>query len=372
MKDVTGVIFSSIRSATVQELTTHRCMGSIPVGGRYRLVDFLLSCFTHANIQDVGVVTQSNYQSLMDHLGNGKEWDLARKRGGLIILPPYGRTGTSGIYRGKIDAFAGIMEYLESTDAEYILAADCDFMANIDYDDFYRSHIESGADISLIYKRAPLPAVEDSNVTTLQVDPQGRVIDVRINPGLGGEQNIYINVMMISRELLERIVSDYTSRNLFSFSRDVLQAGANRYHIHGYEFEGYVGRFDDLKTYYRTNLDLLKREVRQELFPPERPIYTKVRDEAPVRFGLSSQVGNSLLADGCIVEGEVENSLLFRGVKVGKGAKVKNCILMQDTVVGAGCDLEYVISDKNVTIMDNRVLVGFETYPVFVAKGAIV
>lgn len=372
MKNVTGILFSSILGSSVRELTTHRCMGAVPVGGRYRLVDFLLSGFTQADIQDVGVVTQNNYQSLMDHLGNGKEWDLARKRSGLIILPPYGRTGGSGIYKGKIEAFAGIMEYINSTDPEYVLAADCDFLANIDYADFYRSHRESGADISVIYKRSPVPVVENGKVSIFQVDTKNRVTEVRINPDLAGEQNVFINVMILSGKLLERIVSDLISRNQFSFTQDVLQAGTNRYHINGYEFKGYVGRFDNLQSYYRTNMDLLDQAVRRELFPNDKPVFTKVRDEAPVRFGLSSQAGNSLLADGCVIEGEVENSVLFRGVKVAKGARIRNCILMQGTVVGANCDLEYVISDKNVTVTDNRVLVGFETYPVFLAKGAIV
>lgn len=372
MKRVLGIIFSNMHDHMVSELTTHRSMGSIPVGGRYRLIDFVLSSFANSGIQNVGVITKSNYQSLMDHLGTGREWDLTRKRGGLNILPPFGRAEANGMYRGRVEALAGIMGFIKSSPAEYVLTADCDMMANMDYTDFVHTHIESGADITVMYKRMPLGERSATDSITFQIDNENNVCDMLIHPDIKGEQNVYINTMIISKDLLERVVNDCYSRNMMSFNKDVLQAGIGKYKIKSYEFEGYISRFDSMRTYYSANMALLDHKVREALFPQERPIYTKVRDEAPVRYGLDAKVKNSLVADGCVIEGEVENSLIFRGVTIAKGAKIKNSIIMQGTEVGAGSNLEYVITDKDCTVKGGRMIMGFETYPVYIAKGTTV
>jgi len=354
----------------VSELTEHRCMGSIPVGGRYRLIDFVLSAYANAGIEEVGVITKSNYQSLMDHLGTGREWDLSRKRGGLVILPPFGSASTGSMYRNRIEALMGIMSYMRNNKAEYILGTDCDYIGNLDLADFMDSHEKSGADISLIYKEMPVEAESGKDITTFTLDKDKNVIDMLIHPEITGKQNVYINVFLMSKKLLERAVVDCYSRNQLSFNRDILQAGIGKYKIHAYEYTGYASRFDSLKGYYKTNMALLDSDVRKDLFPQDRPIYTKIRDEAPVRYGLDSKVKNSLLGDGCIVEGEVEDSILFRGVTIGKGAKVKGCIVMQGTNVGENSNLEYVITDKDVKINNDRNIKGFSTYPVFISKGS--
>lgn len=371
MKSVLGIVFSNMHEHMVSELTTERCMGSIPVGGRYRLIDFMLSAMTNAGIEQVGVITKSNYQSLMDHLGNGREWDLSRKHGGLVILPPFGNA-EAGMYRGRVEALAGIMGYIQASGAKYVITADCNLMANMDLTAFIEKHMETGADITLMCKRMNLDAIETRELSILLLGRENRVSEMLIKPQITGEQNIYLNVMMISRELLARLVDESYSRNLFAFEKDVLQANIRNYKINAFEFDGYLSRFDCMKTYYSSNMALLEAPVREQLFPRERPVYTKVRDEAPVRFGLSAKVRNSLLADGCLIEGEVENSLLFRGVRVGKGAKVKNSIVMQGTSVGAGSNLDYVITDKNVTIKDSRMIMGFSTYPVYISKRSVV
>ena len=176
----------------------------------------------------------------------------------------------------------------------------------------------------------------------------------------------------MSRKFLERMIDDSHSRNNMSFNRDILQASIGKYDIHAYEFTGYAGRFDSMKGYYRTNIALLDTASRRSLFPQERPVYTKIRDTAPVRYGLYSKATNSLMGDGCVIEGEVEDCVLFRDVIVEKGAKLKGCVVMQGTRVGADSNLEYVITDKDVTIAENRTIVGFSTYPVYITKGASV
>lgn len=373
MNNVMGIIFSNMHDQNIQELTEKRCMGSIPVGGRYRLIDFTLSGFCNAGIEDVGVITKSNYQSLMDHLGSGREWDLSRKRGGLIILPPFAAAGSSGVYRDRIEALMGITTYLQYQPEEYILMADCDIMANIDYQPFIDAHMKSGADITVMYKHMHISTrINKRPASTFILDNDGRVHDMLIHRDIQGEHNVYINNLIIKKDLLIKTVAEAYSRNKLNFDTDILQAGKDKFVINSYEYTGYVGRIDDIQSYYKENLLLLNHDVRQALFPKERPIYTKIRDEAPARYGLDCQVSNSLIADGCIVEGMVENSILFRGVSVSKGAKIKNSIVMQGSVIGADCNLQYIICDKNVTISDHRVIIGFDTYPVYISKGSTV
>lgn len=371
MSNALGIIFSNMHDSIIGELTAHRCMGSIPVGGRYRLIDFALSSFVNSGIEDVGVITKNNFQSLMDHLGTGREWDLSRKRGGLVILPPYGRAET-GVYRGRVEALQGIMQYIVKSNKPYVLATDCDYVANIEYREFIRSHEESGADITVMYTKMDASQLNQMDMSVFALGDRGQVVDMLINPRITGMQNVYMNTFIVSTRLLERIVDDCFSRNQFSFDKDVLQSGLRRMRIMGYEFDGYYTRYTSMQSYFENNMVLLEEEVREALFPQERPIYTKVRDEAPVRYGLDAQIRNSFVADGCTVEGLVENSILFRGVYVGKGAQIKNSIVMQDSSVGTGAGLDYVITDKNVAVRENRTLMGFRTYPVYIAKGSVV
>lgn len=369
MKSVTGIIFSSIQGTKLGELTSHRCTGSIPVVSNYRLIDFPLSNFSLAGMDHVGIVTQSNYQSLMEHVGNGSQWDLMRKQGGLVLLPPYGRVGSGGIYQGKIEAFDGIMGYLKDTGSEYVLSVDCDFLANIDYKAFVDYHLANQADITVMYKRAVVQA-DSSDVSAIEMNQDGNVEKFFLNPTVGTEQNIYMKVVIMSRHLLEQLVHDNVQQNQLSFTRDILQNYTSTMCIAAMEYTGYVGWFDSLRQYYQTNMDLLNPDVRKTVFSPDSPIYTSSLDVAPVRYGVSSHVSGSLVAEGCEIDGCVENSILFDGVRVEKGAVVKNCILMRDTDVGKDSQLDYVITDKRVVVSPERRLSGVETYPVYISKGA--
>lgn len=372
MKDVIGVIFSNMHEHKVRQLTVNRCMGSLPVGGRYRLIDFVLSGFSNAGILNTAIIAKSNYRSLLDHLGNGREWDLARKRGGLLLLPPAALSDNGALYTSRVEALAGIMGVIKDSPAEYVLSADCDIMANIDYNAFINAHKQSGADITVMYKRRFLEGKHNRNVSTFNINDSGRVTDMYVNPETVGEQNEFLNIVIFSKDLLEYLIRDCISRNTLFYERDMLQANINKFNISAYEYKEYAARFDSVQTYYDSNLELLDDNVRSSLFNPDRPIYTRVYDEAPVRYGLQAHVENSLLADGCVIEGEVENCLLFRGVTVAKGAKVKDSILMNGTYVGPYANLQNVITDKRVSVRDNRDLMGAATYPMYITKGSIV
>lgn len=368
--NVLGLVFASLHDSTVVELTKKRTMGSVLFGGRYRLIDFPLSNMVNSGITEVGVITKSNYGSLLDHLGTGREWDLARKKGGLNLLPPFSQNVGEGVYRGRLEALNNVWSFVENAQCEYVVLADCDFVANVDFEDVINRHIETNADITVVYGKYKYSEESGSGVDVLEMDASGRIKTVLIDPQLSGDCNICLDMYVIRKDFLSQLVKDAASRNQYSLIRDCLQARVDEFNFMGYEFDGYFSRIDSVKSYYEANLALLKPENRNALFKPDYPIYTKTGDKGPVKYGLESKVSNALIADGCVIEGTVENSVLFRGVKVGKGSVVRNCVLMQGTEIGCNCSLTSVITDKNVETEDGRVLTGSESYPVYIGKNA--
>lgn len=365
---VLGLIFASMHDSTVIELTKQRTMGSILFGGRYRLIDFPLSNMVNSGLYEVGVITKSNYSSLLDHLGSGREWDLSRKKGGLHLLPPYSQVG--GIYRGRLEALNNIWSFVENSKAEYVILSDCDVVTTIDFNPVLEQHINSEADITAIYTRDYYDNERNHTTTVLEFDEEGRVNDVTVDPQFSGECNISLDMFVVSKDFLKKIVKEAASRNQYSLIRDVMQAKKDEYRIFGYEHKNYYSKIDSVQSYYEANLALLKTENRNKLFSSKFPIYTKIGDNAPVKYGLESNIKNSLIADGCIVDGTVENCILFRGVKIGKGAVIRNSVLLQGTSIGPKCNINSIITDKNVKISGNKVLTGSETYPLYIGKNA--
>lgn len=368
---ILGLIFANMHDNTVVDLTKNRTMGSILFGGRYRLIDFPLSNMVNSGVYEVGVITKSNYQSLLDHLGSGREWDMARKKGGLHLLPPFSHVA-SGMYRGRLEALYGVWEFISNSPADYVILSDCDIVTNIDYEPIIQKHIDSMADITVIYGKSNLSMEQAVHSTVVTVDENDRIFDILVGPQISGACNVSLNMFIMSKEFLKSIVLRAQSRNQYSFERDVLQAHIKDYKIMGYLHQGYFSKIDSISSYYKTNMSLLDTDIRHKIFDDKAPIYTKVRDNAPVKYGLDSMVKNSLIADGCIIDGSVENSILFRGVKVAKGAVIKNSILMQDTVISPKCDINYVITDKKVMIGNFRMLTGSQYYPLYVGKGATI
>ena len=371
MGNVLGLVFANMHDTTLGDMTKNRTMGSVMFGGRYRLIDFPLSNMVNSGISEVGVITKSNYQSLLDHLGSAREWDLARKKGGLYILPPFGNV-ESTLYRGRIEALYGAMSFIKHSRAKYVVLSDCDVVTNIDYKPIVAAHIESGADITAVAHTGVYSSDDIKTSTVLNVDADKNVTSVLINPDISGTCTTSLNVFVMSMDFLIETVNDAMARGNVSFERNILQEKCRELKIKIYEYDNYFSKLNSPESYFKSNMALLEPENARKLFVPKRSIYTKVSDNAPVKYDLDSKVSNSLIADGCIIEGEVENSVLFRGVKVGKGAKVKNCILMQGTVVGDNAELNYLITDKNVSICENHILTSSPQYPMYVGKGASV
>ncbi len=366
--DLIGIIFSSIGESFVRELTEIRCMGSVPIGGRYRMIDFTLSNMVNSGISKVGITTRANYRSLMDHLGSGKPWDLSRKKGGIYFFPPY-INQMGGSNSTRIMGLASLLPFLEHSTEEYVILSDCDYIANINIEKMAESHISGSADITIAYAESRLPRAGGERMV-FGFDKNNRINEILIDPDTTENCNVSLNLIMMKRALLVDIVKDAMSRNYTSLNRDVFQRRLFDLKICGWKFCGYSRIVDSMKKYLSVNMELFDRDIRRDLFKPESPIYTKICDEMPAKYGVNSYVKNSLVADGCVIEGEVENCVLFRGVKISKGAKVSNCVVMQGSEIAADADVSYVIIDKDARITNGRVLAGFESYPAFISKGS--
>ncbi|MCI6883918.1 MAG: glucose-1-phosphate adenylyltransferase subunit GlgD [Gemmiger sp.] len=362
-----GVIFANSYDNLVPELVAERTMGSIPFAGRYRMIDFVLSNMANAGIDNVSVIVRKNYHSLMDHLGSGREWDLTRKRGGLNIVPPFAERSVK-LYSGRVDALASVLSWLQAQKERYVILSDTNVAMNFDFNKLIDAHVASGADVTMVYNRSEIPDGARNDNYTIRID-NGRVTELLSNDYRPGVQNLSLNLYIIERETLIQLIRDAAVRGLVYFERDILARNLNLLNVQAYEFDGYAARIADMKSYFDENMRLLEPGNVDKLFDPANPIYTKIRDDNPTRYLEGSKVKNSLLADGCVIEGTVENSVLFRGCQIKKGAVIKNCVLMQDTVVEEGCTVEYVVSDKNVHITSGKQLTGTDSFPVFVAKG---
>ncbi len=362
-----GVIFSNIHEENVPELVRRRTIASIPFGGRYRIIDFTLSNMVNAGITTVGLVTSNNYRSLIDHIGSGKDWDLARKDGGLILLPPFSEKNDK-LYTTKLEALSTLTGFLSRRKEKYIVLSDCDGVAKFNISDMLAYHENKNADVTLVTHYGKVG--HRSDFMLVESDKDGRITDLKHTPHVesGEKAHIYINLMIINREFLLNLVEDAIAHGFKNFESDVLSKQIASLKIYKYDFTGYYAGIDSMSAYYKHNMELLDKEVRDELFG-DRNIYTKVRDSAPSKYGENAVVKNSLISDGCVIEGVVENSILFRGVKVAKGAVVKDSIIMQDNYIGENTALNCVITDKNVVISDSKHLSGCSALPYFIQKG---
>lgn len=362
-----GIIFANLGDEKLPELTAKRSLGSIPFGGKYRLIDFALSNMSNSGINTVGIITKNHFHSLMDHIGSGRAWDLSKRRSGVTILSPY----NDNSFENRIMAMYQLHGYFENLKEEYIVISSCECVQNFDYQKFFSNHLKKGADISIAYQKRNIPANETAPLA-LTLDEDGKITDMLIKFDGGENCNMAISSVIISKKLLLSLVKKCVSSNTLNFRQNILQDNVGKLNMYGYEVTGYCEHIASIADYFRINMSLMSKDVRKELFNPLRPIYTRVRDDMPSRYGLTSKVTGSLVAQGCKIYGEVEGSILSKGVTIGKGSVIKNCIIMQDTKIGENCNLSYAIIDKDVIIQDNRSLMGYETYPIYIAKQTLI
>ena len=374
MNDVMGIVYTTKDDLTLRELTVNRAVAALPVAGRYRIIDFTLSNLVNSGVRNVGIIAQKNYHSLMDHIGSGKEWDLHTRNNGLFILPPFLTRENGGEYAGLVDALRANFDYLRRSRQPYVVVTSSDYVCNTSFEPMIDQHIKSGADITMMYIKAKGEHLEFSSSVTnnhsyLKVGEDKVVEDIEVNPNAANYPNLSMNVFVIKRTLLIHLVDQAISRGAKDWDSEVLRPYINSasLKIMGYEFQGYFRRIETIKGFFKFNMDLLKNDVRKELFATN-PVYTKTRDDAPALYRSEAEVKNSLIADGCVIEGTVESCVLVRGVHIGRGAKVKDCIIMQDSYIEEDVEMENVILDKAVTVRAHGRLIGQVQYPIVIGK----
>lgn len=372
MNQLMGIINLNESEEYLGDLSRSRPLAAVPFAGRYRLIDFVLSNMVNSGITNVGIFVQHKYRSLMDHIRSGKEWDLARKRDGVFILPPAYTNNPMQAHRGDVENFYSNLDYLSKSRQKYVVIAGPDMVSNLDYREAVDFHKRSGAEITALYTKMNSSTHDCVRATVLEMGDHGRVIDMIEHDGTAECQNISMKIFIMERSLFIELVKDCISRGDYDFIKHCIMKNISHYKVFGYQHQGYVARINSIQSYFKHSMEVLNPETRQELFFKSGLIYTKVKDEPPAKYMIDANVSNALIATGCYIEGRVENSILFRGVKVHKGAYIKNSIIMQKGEIGPGVVLENVICDKDVHITLNKQLKGECNYPLIIKKGQVI
>ena len=367
MSDFHGIIFAYRTAPELGALVSKRTAASLPFCGRYRLIDFALSSMMNAGLRDVGIILQRDYQSLLDHIGSGKVWDMSRKSGGLRILPPFGLPEYhTGNYAGTMEALNAVAEYIRDIPQEHIVLMLGDLCANIDLAPALQQHLQSGAAITAICSDQTPRGVHHRYL----LDGEGFVRSAHFYREEEGEGVASLEAYVIEKSTLLALMDECDAKNLHRFHKDAIslyleRGGKMDICIH----HGYAQAVRSVEAYNRCSRDMLDPAKRRQLFPRERPVRTKTHEGVSTYYSVNAVSRNSLVADNCIIEGEIENCIVFSGVRVGEGAKLKNCILMRGTTVGSRARLTNVIADKDCSFAEDTELTGSEKLPYVVGKG---
>ena len=366
-----GIIFAN--DGAIGTLTEKRTMASLPFGGRYRQVDFALSNLCAAGVHHVGIITRHSYQSLMNHIGSGEEWGMELEEGGLEFLTPYAMSRTDN-YRGKLESLYSAMDFLEyGKEDEYVFRIDSAILSNIDLQDVLANHVASGADVTVVTKAGIANGNKKLDLA-LKLDEKGQIADMAVDYVAPAEYLASMDIFVLSKKWLVNQVKEHIAHNLYHMDRDLVlgqwQKGAISVNV--YQFKGKTLFNESIEEYFQNSLALIEKEVRHDLFHYNHPVYTKVRDRVPCYYGEKCAIDDCIVADGCMLEGQASNSILFRQVTIAEGAAVENCLIMNDTVVGEGSYLKNVILDKDVVIRPGTQLMGTPANPIIIRRGDVV
>ena len=366
-----GIIFSGNKEGNLGELMRLRSLAAVPVGGRYRIVDFMLSNMVNSGIINVGITTGYKHRSLSDHVGSGKSWDLARKENGLFILPPPEGSEVSARIPEGIDILNSAMSYLTRSKQDYVLLTECNTICNINFEEVMDFHFEKDADITLVYTKVnELTPKELGHHILLDVEKDGKVSDIQVHPKKQNSNDAYMHMMYVKKDLLIDLIGNNLAHDRHDIAKDILLANVEDLNIYAYEYTGYKKTIDSIKSFFEFNLEILNPKIRHELFGigSARAIRTKVKDSVPTKYGPDAEVKNSVVADGCTIEGTVENCIVFRGVTIGRGSIVKDSIIMQNSRIMDNCHVENAIFDKEVILCNGITLIGQQSYPLVIGK----
>lgn len=367
-----GIIFSSLNNNTLSRLTGDRTVAAIPFACRYRLVDFCLSSMVNANISNINIVANYNYRSLTEHIGSGKDWDLARRSGGIHIISPYqtAHSSTAKLFSTHMEALISMKEYIDEFTEDYVILMDSDNVLNIDLEEVVKNHEMTGAKITIVTKQTD-ENYSSKNPKMMLSSVAGKVTDISMS-SVYSERNpeLSLGIFVMTTVYLRKLIEEAQGSNSHSLTNLMLKNYKSQHYV-TYKYNGFAASVSSFLDYYKYSVLLAKDESARSslLYKKEAPIFTRVHNSAPVVYKTGAKVESSMIADECVIEGTVINSVLFRGVKVEKGAVVKDSVLFSGTRVGKNAKLNCIVADKDVTISDNVVLSGNENMPFYVQKG---
>jgi glucose-1-phosphate adenylyltransferase len=367
-QEIIGVINLIHEPDELDILTTGRCLASVPFGARFRLIDFTLSSMVNSGMNKVAVFAHTKYRSLMDHLGSGRHWDLDNRQSGLFLLPPIAED-MSDLKKGDLYHFFMHRDFFLRSQGEYVMITRSHMVCNIDFTKALKQHIVSQADITMVYKQQ---ANIRGKARKIALDESGRVTAIQDHYGRLQSDMVSMEMYLMRKDALLDLVETSLAQGRDHLVRQTIMSQIDKLKIYGYRYEGFLGVINTIDSYYDNSMKLLQPEVWRNLFFNPGPVFTKVKDEPPARYLEGSDTSHSIIANGCVIEGTVQNSILFRGVKIGKGAQVKNSIVMQNGLIQEGSQLNYVILDKEVCIEREQDIRGVINAPYLAMKRKII
>lgn len=364
MNNCVGIINLDENESKMGELVRNRPLAAVPIAARYRIIDFVLSNMTNSGVECIGIFAKNKSRALMDHLKNGRPWDLHRKRDGLKVF----NFGYEDPAFDDVHNFSDNIEFIKYSRKEYIIMAPSYMVCNIDYNEALEEHKKSGNDITIIYKNVNNADKYFIGCDVLNINENRKLLSVGENIGRDNNSNINMEMYIMSTELFIDIVLDSIRSGMYRKIKQFINSNLDILNVRCYEFKGYLACVNSLNSYYASNMDLLKKKVNNELFYEGKPIFTKTKDEAPTQYGEDSNVKNSIIANGCYIEGEVRNSIIGRRVYISKEAKVENCIILQNSRIGKESKLNNIIADKGSEIKEEEVYKGSDSCPMVIEK----
>lgn len=373
MDNMFAIVYAGHGNILLGDLLAYRCVAGMPLASRFRNIDLLLTNLDDSGVRNVGLITQRNFQSLVEHVGSGATWDMSRKRGGLAVLSPFDQGTGTGLYHGLGDALFAKRYFLDRQLGRYCLLLGTDTVYREDYRRMLKAHKDMGADITLLYSRDSRLASNDIiGSIRLGIDADGWVRETTYSAEFDGQSCFSMGACLMEKDLLVRMVEDSCAKGGYNIVTDMLGPALESYKVAAVEHTGYAARISSVKSYFDISRDMIDPDIRKELFYEHGNVHTFTKDAPPVRFATGCQVQESIFGNGCVVFGSVSGSVVFRGVTIERNADIKDCIIMQNSLICEGAYLRNAIIDKDVVMGPGTRIVGTPDMPAIVRKGSVI
>ncbi|MGL5085775.1 MAG: glucose-1-phosphate adenylyltransferase subunit GlgD [Clostridium sp.] len=366
MNNCLGIINLDENESRMGDLVRERSIGSVPIAGRYRVIDFILSNMTNSGIEGIDIFTKNKSRSLINHLTNGRPWDLHRKKDGLKVF----NFGDNEPVHDDVHSFSDNIEHINKSRKEYVLIAPSYMVCNIDYNELMKEHLKSKNDITIVYKRMSNEDINFEGCDILNINNEKKVSSIGENILIepSHDVNISMEMYIMKREVFINIIYSSIKSGLYKKVKQYISANLDKLVVGGYEFKGYLACINSVKSYFDMNMNLLDKKVNKELFYDNKPIYTKSQDESPTQYTKDSNVVNSIVANGSFIEGKLENCIVGRRVYIAEGTEISNCIILENSVIGPNANMSNVITNKGAVVEVNQVISGTKDNFVIIQK----